>query len=106
MKKCRIILRALLLAALFCSLQSTNLFAQSTQFLLSPDLNKSSLTHTVFHGSNRHYDTTPSSSGEDNFSADFLSNIGTSYSAMPNTAAILFTIGRRSGGHRERHSAR
>jgi hypothetical protein len=100
MKKCRIILKALLLAASFCSLLRANLFAQSTHFLLTQDLNKSPLTHTVFHGSNRHYETTPSFSGANNFSAAFLSDVGRPdcgpYPWKYNIVATVFWVGEQA----------
>jgi hypothetical protein len=74
MVKRRIILSALLLGSSFCSLQIVNLCAQSTLFLVSPDFQRGSLTHTVFHGSNRHYDTTRFGP-EDRISDDVLSTI-------------------------------
>jgi hypothetical protein len=65
----------LLVASCF-SLQSASLFAQSTLFLISPNWKQSSLTHTVFHGSNHHYETTPFTAGETSISNDLRSTAG------------------------------
>ena len=69
--------QVLLLVASFFSFQSASLFAQSTLFLFSPNWKQPSLTHTVFHGSNRHYDSAPFTAGENKISDDLLSTVGT-----------------------------
>jgi len=68
--------KALLLFISFFSFQSASLFAQSTLFLISPNWKQASLTHTVFHGSNHHYDTALFTAGENRISDDLLSTVG------------------------------
>ena len=68
--------QVLLLVASFFSFQSASLFAQSTLFLFAPNWKQPSLTHTVFHGSNRHYDSAPFTAGENKISDDLLSTVG------------------------------
>jgi hypothetical protein len=72
MEKHWIVLRSLLLLTIFLHLQSAFLFGQSTHFAASPDL-KTSLTHTVFHGSNPHYNVTPFALDEERASDDQFS---------------------------------
>jgi hypothetical protein len=75
MKKHWIVGRSLLLLTIFLHLQSAFLFAQSAHFAVSPDLKMTSLTHTVLHGSNSHYNVTPFGLGEESASDDQLSPV-------------------------------
>src|SRR5260370_7987120 len=76
MKKPWTLAMALLLVTSFFSFQSASLFAQSTPFLVSPNWKQASLTHTVFRGSNHHYDTALFTAGENGISDDLLSTAG------------------------------
>jgi hypothetical protein len=100
MEKRRIILRATLLFTSFLSIQSTNLLGQSTHFFVSPDLKKTALTHTVFHGSGRSYATTPFFGGEDDFSDSLFSSVGrpdrVSSPWKYNIVATVFWIGEQA----------
>jgi hypothetical protein len=93
------VLRAVLLVASFF-MQRGNLFGQSTHFFISSDLGKAPLTHTVFHGSNCHYNTRPFSPEEDNSAEDFLSNgLRRDQVTLPwkyNIVATVFWVGEQA----------
>jgi hypothetical protein len=92
--------RALLLVTSFFSVQRGDLFGQSTHFFISSELGKAPFTHTVFRGSNAHYNSTPFSSEEDNREEDILSNGGRrDQVALPwmyNIVATVFWIGEQA----------
>jgi hypothetical protein len=83
----------LLLFTSFFSLQSASLFAQSTLFLISSDWKQASLAHTVFNGSNHHYETTPFTAGDNRISDDLLSTVGTRvHTLLPWKYKIVATV--------------
>jgi hypothetical protein len=75
MEKHWMVWRALLLLTIFLHLQSAFLLAQSTHFAVSPELKMTSLTHTVFHGSNSHYSVTPFAPDEESAADDQFSPV-------------------------------
>ncbi len=65
-----------LLFNLLFPLQSASLFGQSTHFLVTPDLRKASLTHTVFHRSTFRYSVAPFALDGERVSRNMLSSFG------------------------------